>query len=83
MAYEKGGGFLRCLTLFANVDIKAKIDNRNTRQEYNRLVSIINQKVSNSTIETLYWTKEIHEMTKKLYGLKYEYKLQFDEVALA
>ena len=82
MAYDKGGGFMRCLTLFANVETKANLDNHNTREEYKDLVSIIDQTFSNSTLKSLHWTSEIHELTEKLYGLKYEYDLRYDAVPL-
>ena len=73
---------MRCLTLFANVETKANLDNHNTREEYKDLVSIIDQTFSNSTLKSLHWTSEIHELTEKLYGLKYEYDLRYDAVPL-
>ena len=82
LAYDKGGGFMRCLTLFANVDTKASKENINTIEEYKQLVSIIDQRFSNSTLKTLHWTSEIHELTEKLYGLQYKYELQYDAVSL-
>ena len=82
MAYDKGGGFLRCLTLFANVETKVNMDNHNTKEEYKNLVSIIDQKFSNSTLKSLHWTSEMHELTEKLYGLKYKYDLRYDTVPL-
>ena len=72
---------MRCLTLFANVDTKASKENINTREEYKQLVSIIDQRFSNSTLKTLHWTSEIHELTEKLYGLQYKYELQYDAVS--
>ena len=82
LAYDKGGGFLRCLTLFANVETKANMDNHNTKEEYKNLVSIIDQKFSNSTLKSLHWTSEMHELTEKLYGLKYKYDIRYDAVPL-
>ena len=82
MAYDKGGGFLRCLLLLANVETKANMDNHNTREEYKDLVSIIDQTFSNSTLKSLHWTSEMHELTEKLYGLKYEYDLRYEAVPL-
>ena len=73
---------MRCLTLFASVETKANMDNHNTKEEYKHLVSIIDQKFSNSTLKTLHWTSEIHELTEKLYGLKYKYDLRYDAVPL-
>ena len=82
LAYDKGGGFLRCLTLFANVDPKPNSDNQNTREEYKHLVSIIDKRFSSSTLKSLHWTSEIHALTEKLYGFQYEYDLQYDAVPL-
>ena len=76
LAYDKGGGFLRCLTLFSNVDTKTNMDNHNTREEYKYLVSVIEQKFSYSTLKRLHWTSEIHALTEKLYGLQYKYDLR-------
>ena len=73
---------MRCLTLFANVETKANLDNHNTREEYKDLVSIIDQTFSNSTLKSLHWTSEMHELTEKLYGLKYEYDIRYDAVPL-
>ena len=73
---------MRCLTLFASVETKANMDNHNTKEEYKHLVSIIDKKFSNSTLKTLHWTSEIHELTEKLYGLKYEYDLRYDALPL-
>ena len=73
---------MRCLTLFANVETKANLDNHNTREENRDLVSIIDQTFSNSTLKSLHWTSEMHELTEKLYGLKYEYDLRYDAVPL-
>ena len=73
---------MRCLTLFANVETKANMDNHNTREEYKDLVSIIDQTFSNSTLKSLHWNSEMHELTEKLYGLKYEYDLRYDAVPL-
>ena len=73
---------MRCLTLFANVETKANLDNHNTREEYKDLVSIIGQTFSNSTLKSLHWTSEMHELTEKLYGLKYEYDIRYDAVPL-
>ena len=81
LAYEKGGGFLRCLTLFANVDPKANSDNQNTREEYKHLVSIIDQNFSSSTLKSLHRTWEIHALTDKLYGLQYKYDLRYNAVS--
>ena len=82
LAYDKGGGFMRCLTLFANVETRTNAENYNTREEYKRLVSIIDQRFSNATLKTLHWTAEIHELTEKLYGLKYKYSLRYDAVPM-
>ena len=76
LAYDKGGGFLRCLTLFSNVDTKRNMVNHNTREEYNYLVSIIDKKFSSSTLKSLHWTSEIHALTEKLYGLQYKCDLR-------
>ena len=73
---------MRCLTLFANVETKANLDNHNTREEYKDLVSIIDQTFSNSTLKSLHWTSEMYELTEKLYGLKYEYDIRYDAVPL-
>ena len=73
---------MRCLTLFANVETKANLDNHNTREEYKDLVSIIDQTFSNSTLKSLHWTSEMHQLTEKLYGLKYEYDIRYDAVPL-
>ena len=73
---------MRCLTLFANVETKANLDNHNTREEYKDLVSIIDQTFSNSTLKSLHWTSKMHELTEKLYGLKYEYDIRYDAVPL-
>ena len=73
---------MRCLTLFANVETKANLDNHNTREDYKDLVSIIDQTFSNSTLKSLHWTSEMHELTEKLYGLKYEYDIRYDAVPL-
>ena len=73
---------MRCLTLFNNVETKANLDNHNTREEYKDLVSIIDQTFSNSTLKSLHWTSEMHELTEKLYGLKYEYDIRYDAVPL-
>ena len=73
---------MRCLTLFANVETKANLDNHNTREEYKDLVSIIDQTFSKSTLKSLHWTSEMHELTEKLYGLKYEYDIRYDAVPL-
>ena len=73
---------MRCLTLFANVETKANLDNHNTREEYKDLVSIIDQTFSNSTLKSLHWTSGIHELTEKLYGSKYKYDLRYDTVPL-
>ena len=82
LAYDKGGGFMRCLTLFANVDIRANKENFKSGEEYKKLVSIIDQRFSNSTLKPLHWTSEIHDLTEKLYGLKYKYELQYDAVSI-
>lgn len=71
---------MRCLTLFANVKTKNSTDNLNTSDEYKQLVSIIDQKFSNSLLKTLHWTSDIHDLTEKLYGLKYKYELKYDVV---
>ena len=73
---------MRCLTLFANVETKNSNDNLNTSDEYKQLVSIIDQKFSISLLKTLHWTSDIHDLTEKLYGLKYKYQLQYDAVPL-
>ena len=73
---------MRCLTLFANVETKNSNDNLNTSDEYKQLVSIIDQKFSNSLLKTLHWTSDIHDLTEKLYGLKYKYELHYDAVPL-
>ena len=73
---------MRCLTLFANVEAKANMDNHNTKEEYKNLVSIIDQKFSNSTLKSLHWNSEMHELTEKLYGLKYQYDIRYDAVPL-
>ena len=82
LAYGKGGGFLRCLTLFANVDFDLNANHKSGGKEYNHLVSIMNETFSPSILESLHWTPEVHQMTEKVYGLKYEYELQFNTVPL-
>ena len=73
---------MRCLTLFANVETKANLDNHNTREEYKDLVSIIDQTFSDSALKNLHWTLNMHELTEKLYGLRYEYGIRYDAVPL-
>ncbi len=78
LAYDKGGGYIRCLTLFANVD-PAYIhnDNLNTMEEYRRHVKTMDHTLPSSIIKSLHWNSDIHKMTEKLYDLKYKYKLEY------
>ena len=79
LAYDKGGGYIRCLTLFANIDPASALDETSVKKEkYRRHVSTINQRIPSSIIKSLHWNSEIHEMTEKLFGLQYKYELSYE-----
>ena len=78
LAYDKGGGFLRCLMLFANVDpTYIYNENINTAVEYRRMVETINDELPSSILRSLSWNSDIHAMTEKLYKLKYKSELKY------
>ena len=78
LAYDEGGGYIRCLTLFANVD-PAHIhdENLNTMEEYRGHVQKMDDLLPSSILKSLHWNSDIHKMTETLYGLKYKYKLEY------
>ncbi len=81
LAYEKGGGYVRCLTLFANVDPSFINDsNLNTKEEYGRHVTTINNQLPASMLKSLRWDSEIHELTKSLYRLEYKHGMKYDAI---
>ena len=80
LAYDKGGGYIRCLTLFANVDRTSIEDgNPNTKEEYLQHVNTINQ-LPSSVVKTLHWNSDIHKMTEELYGLRYKYDFTYNAI---
>ena len=83
MAYDKGGGFIRCLTLFANVDPAFLSDaSLNTKEEYQRHVRTLNNKLPTSILKSIRWNSDIHEMTQSLYEIEYKYDLKYDAIKL-
>ena len=78
LAYDKGGGFIRCLTLFANVDTAFDQTGASKNQGlYRQYAKNIKNALTPSELETLHWTTEIHEMTEELYGLQYDYEVTY------
>ena len=78
LAYDKGGGFIRCLTLFANVDTASDQTGASTNQGlYRQYAKNIKNVLTPSELEALHWTTEIHEMTEELYGLQYDYEVTY------
>lgn len=78
LAYDKGGGFIRCLTLFANVDTAFDQTGASKHQGlYRQYAKNIKNALTPSELEALHWTTEIHEMTEELYGLQYDYEVTF------
>ena len=81
LAYDKGGGYIRCLMLFTNMVPTSPDDkNSNTEYEYKKYVRTIGQTMPKSVMKTLHWDKDVHEMTRKLYGLSYKYDLSYKTV---
>ena len=88
LAYDKGGGFVRCLTLFTNVDVNPanitsginaldRMEPDGTKEEYKSYVSKLEAVFSNTTLGSLHWTPSIHKLTENLYGMKYKYEIQY------
>ena len=78
LAYDKGGGFIRCLTLFANVDTAFDQTGASKNQAlYRQYAKNIKNALTSSELEALHWTTEIHEMTEELYGLQYDYEVTY------
>ena len=55
---------MRCLTLFANVETKANLDNHNTREEYKDLVSIIDQTFCIENYSIFYESKLVFQLSR-------------------
>ena len=65
LSYKHGGGFLRCLALFA--DISKDWETRNmSANSYVNAVKSINKYVPASMREFLHWETAIHEDTQDL-----------------
>ena len=81
LAYDKGGGYIRCLTLFSNVEPTSTEDgNPNTKDEYLRHVRTINHRLPSSIVKTLHWNSDIHKMTEELYGVQYKYEFTYKAI---
>ena len=78
LAYDKGGGFIRCLTIFASVDTAFDQTGASKNQGlYRQYAKNIKNALTPSELEARHWITEIHEMTEELYGLQYDYQVTY------